>query len=360
MREQGALARGGRSTGAAEPRAGRGGRSARERVARLERVPKFCRHGTLTERCPICHATVEAACTRSAPAASRHGARTRTQARPSSRSGLTVRHELRAQDDGYRTSLAPGLRSTQDARQLAEAIAFAAGRLAALGADPPGLYGQVDAIADIEEATWLAVLIAYIGPLETEQPFAAIEDARCPWGELPALDAVETGPRGSLERGRGEETLSAYRRFADRAGSQQLAFTADSSWSPQQRFERIYERLALPGLHRRARYDLLITLGRLERYALAAPGLLLTEDDPVTLAAKRVFGIGDRLTLERRARELARAAAVPVEALDLALENWAREEPITSGFHGLGARGASFAQVAEAALESAVAALRCG
>jgi hypothetical protein len=323
-------------------------------------VSKFCRHGTLTERCPICHATVEAAATRSPSAPRTRQARgASTQSRPSSRSALTVRHELRAQDDGYRSSLAPGLRSTQDARQLAEAIAFAAGRLAGLGADPPGLYAQVAAIAELEEATWLAVLIAYIGPLESEQPFAAIEAARCPWGELPALDAVEQGPRGSLERGRGAETLSAYRRFADRAGSQQLAFTADSSWSPQQRFERIYERLALPGLHRRARYDLLITLGRLGRYPLAAPALLLTEDDAVTLAAKRVFGIGDRLTLERRARELARAAAVPVEALDLALENWTREEPITAGFWGEEARGASFAQAAEAALESAVAALRC-
>ena len=322
-------------------------------------MPKFCRHGTLTERCPICHATVEAATTRSAAAGSRHTARARTQSRPSSRSGLTVRHELRAQDDGYRTSLAPGLRSTQDALQLAEAIAFAAGRLAGLGADPPGLYGQVAAIAEIEEATWLAVLIAYIGPLESEQPFAAIEEARCRWGEFPMLDGVEPGPRGSLERGRAQETLSAYSRFADRAGSQQLAFTADSSWSPEQRFERVYERLSLPGLHRRARYDLLITLGRLGRYPLAAPGLLLTEDDAVTLAAKRVFGIGDRLTLERRARELARAAAVPIEALDLALENWGREEAITAGFQGEQARGASFAQAAETALESAVAALRC-
>lgn len=272
---------------------------------------------------------------------------------------MTVRHELRAQDDGYRSQLAPGLRSTQDARRLAGAIAFAAGRLEGLGGEPPGLYAQVATIADIEEATWLALLIAYIGPLESERPFAAIEAARCPWGELPALEGVEPGPRGSLEPGRGEETLSAYRRFADRGGGQALAVTADASWSPEQRFERIYERLALPGLHRRARYDLLITLGRLGRYPLVAPALLLSEDDAVTLAAKRIFGIGDRLTLERRARELARAAAIPVEALDLALENWAREEPITAGFHGHQARGASFTQAAEAALDGAVAALRC-
>ena len=54
----------------------------------------------------------------------------------------------------------------------------------------------------------------------------------------------------------------------------------------------------------------------------------------MTLAAKRVFGIGDRLTLERRASELAAAAQAPVEALDLALENWARTDRITQGFTG--------------------------
>jgi len=88
----------------------------------------------------------------------------------------------------------------------------------------------------------------------------------------------------------------------------------------------VFERLALPGLHRRARYDLLVTLGALGRYPLRAPGLMLSEDDPVSRAAKRVFGIGDRLTLERRARDLATAVAVPVEALDSALEWWARGE----------------------------------
>jgi hypothetical protein len=323
-------------------------------------VSKFCRHGTLTERCPICHVNVEAATARVAPPrAGAGGARTRTNARPAARGGLTVRRELRSEDDGYRSALAPGLRSTQDARRLAGEIAFAAGRRAGLAADPPGLYAELRAIADIEEATWLALLIAFIGPLEQADPFAAIEAARCPWGELPALEGIEPGPRGSQEPGRGGQTLSAYSRFAQRAGSQQLAFTADATWSPEQRFERIYERLALPGLHRRARYDLLLTLGLLERYPLTAPALLLTEEDAVTLAAKRVFGIGDRLTLERRARDLAGAAAVPIDALDLALENWARPERLTAGFYDAQARGESFVQAEAASLESALAALGC-
>ncbi len=245
-----------------------------------------------------------------------------------------MRHEARADDDGYRSPLAPGLRSTQDARRLAREISFAVARLAALAGEPPGLYARIATEADLEEATWLALLVTYLGPLESEQPFAAIEAAHIRWGELPELEHAQLGPRTAHDPSRGSETLFAYRRFAQRAHSQQIAFTGDPTWTPEQRFARIYERLALPGLHRRARYDLLVTLGCLGRYRLAAPGLLLTEEDPVTLAAKRVCAIGDRLTLERRARELAAAAAAPVEALDLALENWARSERITQGFHG--------------------------
>jgi hypothetical protein len=299
-------------------------------------VSKFCRHGTLTERCPICHASVEAAARAPAPRQRARANDTRPRSQISSRGGLTVRREARSDDDGYRSPLAPGLRSTHDARRLANEIAFAVARLAALTDEPPGLYAEIGAEPDLEEATWLALLTTYLGPLESEQPFSAIEATRTPWGELPELDHVELGTRSSHEPSRGTTTLSAYRRLAERAGTQALAFTADPAWTPEQRFARIYERLALPGLHRRARYDLLVTLGRLGRYSLRAPGLLLTEDDPVTLAAKRVFAIGDRMTLERRARDLAAAAQVPVEALDLGLENWARSERITQGFVGAG------------------------
>ena len=265
-----------------------------------------------------------------------------------------MRREARTDDDGYRSPLAPGLRSNADAQRLAGEIAFAAARLEALSSDPPGLYAQIAAADDEEQATWLALLTAYLGPLESEQPFSAIEAVATPWPALPDLSAVTLGPRGTHEAHRGSSALAAYIRFAQRAGSQRKAFIADPSWEPAQRFERIYERLVLPGLHRRARYDLLVTLGGLGRYPLAAPGLLLTDDDPVKLAAKRVFGIGDRMTLERRARELAAAAAVPVEALDLALENWARTERITQGFAAASRNGTG-----EAAQERALAALGC-
>jgi len=244
---------------------------------------------------------------------------------------MIVRHEARAEDDGYRSPLAAGLRSTADARHLAAEVGFAAARLHVLEHDPPGLYAEIAAEGDLEEATWLAFLVAYLGPRDDPDPFAAIAAVRTSWGVLPDLTQAMPGPRGSYDPARAAASLDSYRRFAERAGGQAAAFISDSAWTAEQRFERVHERLALPGLHRRARYDLLVTLGRLGRYPLAAPALLLTEDDDVMLAAKRVFGIGDRRTLERRASALAAAMAVPVEALDLGLENWARAERITQG-----------------------------
>jgi hypothetical protein len=52
-----------------------------------------------------------------------------------------------------------------------------------------------------------------------------------------------------------------------------------------------------------------------------------TPTDPVALAAKRILGIGDPVLLQRRQRELAHAADVPVEAIDLAFYNWAAPSP---------------------------------
>ena len=92
---------------------------------------------------------------------------------------MRVRRENRAGDDGYRSGLLPGLRASGDAEALAQEIAFAHGRLLALGAAPPDLYGEVRALAeeDIERATWICFLIAYLSPLEGEDPFAGIRIA---------------------------------------------------------------------------------------------------------------------------------------------------------------------------------------
>jgi hypothetical protein len=308
-------------------------------------VPKFCRHNRLLQNCPICSREQEVELrpivSSSAPRATEPRARSPRPAgqrgsrlRSAARSGVTVRRLRNSVDDGYRSPLVPGLKSSEEAQRLAREIAFASLRLKTLAEEPPGLYADVaDPAADIEERTWLAFLIAYLFPVESDDPFAAIRAARTSWasGQLPALDGVETGPRSAHDPARGPRTLEAYRAWVQRAGSQAAAFGAEAGWTPERRFARAFERLSLPGLHRDARFDLLVTLGRLGVYELRAGALALGGDDQVTVAAKRAFGIGDSLLLERRAAQLAEACGVELEALDLGLYNWERGERATAG-----------------------------
>src|SRR5262249_43300946 len=55
---------------------------------------------------------------------------------------------------------------------------FAAARLVRLRSDPPGLYADVAHAGDSEEATWLCLLIAYLQPLDDDEPWASITAAR--------------------------------------------------------------------------------------------------------------------------------------------------------------------------------------
>ncbi len=259
-----------------------------------------------------------------------------------------MRREGRAEDDGYRCALVPGIRASADALKLVEEIAFASGRLLALAADPPGLYSVARSVAaeDLERSSWICFLIAYLSPLDGESPFAGIELALEQLPTLPAaealaiLEGIPLGPRSSHEQARGGETLRAYAQWVARSGdgTQVAALTGDPTWSPERRYERLFERLALPGFGRASRYELLVTLARLGIYELQADSLHLAgargpaAEDPATVAAKRVFGIGDQLLLDRRAATLAEASEVPVEALDLALANWASAGRATVGF----------------------------
>jgi hypothetical protein len=326
-------------------------------------MPTFCRHNRFVERCPICSKTLPGSAPAGSSSRTPAPARARSTAQRTSRGrarseGVRVQREGRAADDGYRSELVPGLRASADAVRLAEEIAFSAGRLLALAADPPGLYAEIRALAlassargqDLERATWACFLTAYLCPLEGEEPFAGIRTALAGGhDQLPDLDGVPLGPRTSHDPARGVETLVAYRQWVLRAadgagdappeaGPQAVAFTGDRAWTPERRFDRVFERLALPGFTRAGRYELLILLGRLGLYPLTADSLHLggargvSADDPATLAAKRVFGIADPLLLERRSAALAEAASVPIEALDLALANWSAAQPATLGF----------------------------
>jgi Alpha-glutamyl/putrescinyl thymine pyrophosphorylase clade 3 len=326
-------------------------------------MPTFCRHNRFIERCPICSKSLpgQPAAGRSARAStsSARGSSARRATRPRRPGGesLRVHREGRAEEDGYHSPLLPGLRASADAARLAGEIAFSNGRLLTLETSPSGLYAEARTLAehDLEQATWICFLIAYLSPLEGEEPFAGISealdggfsyeafiaaDSREPDGlEQAALDGVELGPHSSHDRARGVDTLVAYRSWVERGG-QAAAFTGDPGWSPERRFERLFERLALPGLGRMGRYELLVTLGRLGLYELRADSLHLSGvrglsgGDPTTLAAKRIFAIGDPIHLERRAAALAEAISVPVETLDLALANWASPERATLGFPG--------------------------
>jgi hypothetical protein len=259
---------------------------------------------------------------------------------------MRVSRQQRAADDGYGSPLLPGVRASADAARLADELAFANGRLLALGGDPstqhlPDFDAELCTLAaeDSEQATWACFLTAYLCPLEGAQPFAGIRLAlRLDRDELTDLSEVPVGPRSSYVAARASETLRAYRAWYVQAGSQAAAFSGDPAWTAERRFERVYERLALPGLSGVARYELLVLLGTLGVYELRAPSLQLAgartaaTADSTALAAKRIFAIGDPLLLERRAAALAAAIPVPIAALDLALWNWAAAERATLGF----------------------------
>jgi len=221
----------------------------------------------------------------------------------------------RAPDDGYENWLVHGLRSSVDAARLADELAFSEARLTELREDPPGLYADVALAADRDEAAWLAFQIAVIAPARGEHdPWAPLEGQRTTWasGEVPDEHA---------------DALAAYRGWTERHGGQIPALTGEPEWDPVRRFGRTFERLAVRGLDRSPRFDFLVTLGALGVVALEAGSLAVassTPTDPVVLAAKRITGIGDALTIERRLAELARATGVPIGALDLALHNWAQ------------------------------------
>jgi len=317
--------------------------------------PTFCRHNRFVENCAICSkkerakpGTVSGAASsgpdgarRTSPAQARHsasGAVKRRSPRPSSQ--MVVRHFTRAADDGYENDLVPGLRSSEDAGHLADELTFALSRLEELHTRPPGLYGEVAALAaagDVEEGLWLAFLIAYLSPLEgTDDPFSAITAARVPWrsGELPRLDGVALGPRPAHDPAKGELMLLAYRAWATKGESQHVILAGEPSWDASRRFDRAFERLALPGFGRVPRYEFVTLAGALGLIDAVPHSLLLADAAATpTMAAKRIFGIGDPLLIGRRAGELAAKAGIDLSAFDLALQNWGapEDERVTAG-----------------------------
>ena len=308
-------------------------------------MPTFCRHNRLVENCPICSKTASRVSSSPARSVARReprqaGDRPMRAPKRSTTGGMTVRRMQRAVDDGYEQDLVPGLRSSVDAGRLADELAFSAARLDELSERPPGLYAEIAGAEDREEAAWLAFLIAFFSPLEdVEDPFAGIAAARTTWasGEIPDLEGAQFGPRTAYDPKRGNAALIAYRAWASQRGGQVEALHGEESWTQQHRYDRAFERLGLPGFGRANRMEFLVLTHRLGLVDLDPWTLHLSAAgpmDPVGLAAKRILGIGDPVLLQRRQRELAHAAGVPVEAVDLAFYNWAAATPearVTAG-----------------------------
>ena len=292
-------------------------------------MPEFCRHGRFMQNCRICNKPDPKPAPRAASSGSRTERRTSSGHRAS---GVVVKRMARAVEDGYESELVPGLKASDDARRLARELAFATARLAELAADPPGLYAEAAMADDLEESLWLAFLIAHLSPLAGEDdPFATIAAVRTSWssGEIPSLgDGAVLGPRTTVDPRQPTRSVSAYRAWPSRhGGSQAVALSGDDAWSAERRFQRIFERLSLPGFPRAGRFELLVSLGRMGLVDVSPTDLQLGDaGDAAVIAAKRVFGIGERFLMERRAADVAAEADVPLDAFDLALFNFGQPE----------------------------------
>lgn len=291
-------------------------------------MPTFCRHNRLLQNCTICareqNFDARPVVSSSAPKSTQpreHDDRPRAERKPrAARPGaprtnagaraVRVRRLARGVEDGYRSSLVPGLKSSEDADRLAEEIAYSATRLS--------LMEQLAAGDIVEPAPDSWREIAAPGDVE-----ARTESA---------IRLVLSGPRGLKSGNRLEDVLGGFDAWRARSGSFSQAFSGEPSWTAERRFERTFERLGgIRGLDRDTRYELLTLLGRLGVYDVRGGKLFPSGENEATWAAKRALGIGDPLLLERRAAELAEACEVPLEALDLALHNWGSGGRVADG-----------------------------
>src|SRR3954471_13470468 len=153
----------------------------------------FCRHNRPTNKCPICSREQEQRLREQAPVryvtVRKPGATSTPRGRSSTSGGsgaakanpkrLVTRKLARAADDGYRNPLVPGLKATADAERLAGALTQAMYRL-----EPPGPYPIIAEEPDLEQATWLAFLLALAPELQE-----LIEQTRPRWEDAD-LDAL--------------------------------------------------------------------------------------------------------------------------------------------------------------------------
>lgn len=267
-------------------------------------------------------------------------------ARPTRSRGVVTGKLSRNTDDGYRSELLPGIRASADAMTLAEELTVAEARLSALSGDAAGPWTIVAQQAgDVPRAFVAALVVAVASPDETARSVETAHDAVALLQELlesvddagtvPAsqslVDLLSAGPRGPRGHDASGSALAVPAQLAQRSGgSLSAGLAGEASWSPERRFARLLDRLALKGLPRAARFDLLVALGRSGALPVTADGLHLGGDQ-VTDAAKRLFAVADVPLLEKRAAALVEATGVTWDALELALWNIAGADATGSG-----------------------------
>lgn len=309
-------------------------------------MPTFCRHGRFEASCGICRqekakaepqtVTPRAKGTAARrPAGSSRSASTSTPSR--SRSMVTGRLQ-RAADDGFSSDLLPGVRSSQTALQLARELTAAEARLSVYGSPEAGAWTTVADLAGEPHRAFVAALVIAVaapdgsaGSVATAAAALAALQASDP--SLQALETIaeakdlagllEAGPRGPRAHDASGAALAVPLQLAQRSGgSLEAGLAGEAGWSPERRFARLIDRLALRGLPRAVRYDLLVALGRSGVLPVRAEALHLGADQ-VTDAAKRIFAVAETALLERRAAALVEATGVAFDALELALWNLA-------------------------------------
>jgi hypothetical protein len=229
---------------------------------------------------------------------------------------------------------------------LAQELTLAEARLSALASDDAGPWGIVAAHAgNTAEAFVAALVVAVASPDETagslvtaaaalaalEPLLADLDDSGTIGGASAIAEILDAGPRGPRAHDASGAALAVPAQLAQRsAGSLAAGLHGESSWTPERRFARLFDRLALKGLPRAVRFDLLVALGRAGALDVRADGLHLGNDQ-VTHAAKRLFAVADVPLLERRAAAIVEATDVSWDALELALWNIAGADATGSG-----------------------------
>ena len=347
----------------AKERAGGRRAGARQRLSPTGAMPTFCRHNRFIERCPICSKTLPGASRRRAPRAGAHerrlgvglwlaGGVVATRAAPrGAPAACACAARAAPLDDGYRSALLPGLRASADAERLAEEIAFAGGRLlAARRRRRPASTERRErsARSDLERATWICFLIAYLCPLEGEDPFAGIRQAleRVPGGERLIDERPRRGPARAahLARSRARRRDAARLPRVDRPpavgdGSAAGAFTGDPGWSAAAALRaRCSSGSRCPGWRAPGATSCSSRSG----------GSGCTSCRPTRCTSAGARGGRDRRRHHAGRQARVRRSAIrccssaararsprrspcPIEALDLALANWAAGERATLG-----------------------------